>query len=124
YAGSGRACTLRLNPMLPRLFGISSALILIVALPPLIVRTVSPTEAPAPPAASLKIGVTGDDGGSGHPVLIRLRAKGNPPPKPWKLVDEAGLYPATLVSATGSCGGLKVRETNTGEQIWCLKVSD
>lgn len=110
--------------MLPRLFGISSALILLVVLPPLIVRTVSPAEAPAPPSASLKIGVTGDDGGSGHPFLIRLRAKGNTPAKPSKLVDEAGLYPATLVSATGSCGGLKVRETNTGERIWCLKVSD
>ena len=77
-----------------------------------------------PSAATLKLALVGEQGAS-QPFYLHVLAKGTPPAKPVKLVDEGGLHPATLdvVGDAKKCNGFPARETGVGMKSWCLKLT-
>jgi hypothetical protein len=105
-----------------RLLGIPVALFVIVAVPVLIAQQ---NPEPAPAEAKLTVRLTGDQGGKGHPFYFRVRAEGEQPSSTSKLVDSTGLKTASVSGdAADACSNEKTLETGTGDEPWCLKLSD
>jgi hypothetical protein len=117
--------------VLPRALGIpAAALVVLVTAPGLVVKTIGTSSgqeilgspqapAPAPPAATLKVGVTHSS------LLLNVRAHGKPEPKETTtLVDTSGAHTATVKSLpSASCAHSPVHDTGTGPTMWCLSVT-
>ena len=120
--------------MLTRVLGIGAlAAVVLVAAPSVIVNTVNPApgatapptsaSAPAKPAATLKIAVSGERG-LVDPLYLRVRAVGVPPAAA-HLADDSGAHTASVESAPRHCARLPVHDTFAGpvERDWCLSVT-
>ena len=120
--------------MLTRVLGIGGlAVVVLVVAPSVIVNSVNPApgaaasttsaSAPAKPAATLKIAVSGERG-LVDPLYLRIRAVGAPPASA-HLADDSGAHTASVASAPSHCAHLPVRDTFTGpaEREWCLSVT-
>jgi len=111
-------------PLLPRVMAVPAAIIALAGIPALVSQGLGQSN-PTPLAATVAIGVVGDSGGTGHPILLSVVANGPPPTEPWTIVDTTGLHAATVTPETqGSCAGKPVHSTGVGTTPWCLEVTD
>jgi hypothetical protein len=118
-----------------RLLGIPAAALVIVGAPQLIAlqgntspqplaataAQVSPNASP-PPAAALTVRLSGHEGMTGDPTLLRVLASGEPSGVS-QLFEANGLDTATVTpEPVADCAKARTRATSAGKDQWCLSL--